>query len=365
MAPRRPRNIRASLEAGCSQSESIYSKVLSRKTIVILGMAGTLWNSLAATAESVVYDFVGSGFVCTYTGLGTNQTCLNPVFSGTISLEVLAEGPSGPDGSTNGSTEASDLNGWVQSDFLIQWDGNSFNPEPVPEQNYADSAALVNNDYTSSENLTPVDALVNRERYAAKNSASFAYRDSFADMVRITMETSWLDDLRFDVSATLAPGSDSTNVIVFENVFIDFEKDFFDGQYSGFFGRIDLSSLTIRDASSMVDIDIRPRATPNRINPNKNGRVRVAVLGSTTFDATQLDVSTVAFGPDEASPIREGQVRDADNDGFLDMVLAFRIRDTGLACGDTSATLTATTFNGTAISAMDSIKTVGCKKKRY
>jgi hypothetical protein len=43
-------------------------------------------------------------------------------------------------------------------------------------------------------------------------------------------------------------------------------------------------------------------------------------------------------------------------------VLHFRTQETGIACGDTSVSLTGETFNGDLIQGADSIKTVGCQK---
>ncbi len=87
----------------------------------------------------------------------------------------------------------------------------------------------------------------------------------------------------------------------------------------------------------------------------------MAVLGSVNFDATQVDFSTTEFGPGKASPIRDGNVKDVNNDDFLDMVLHFNTQDTGIACGDTRATLSGETFGGDAFTGTDSVKTAGCK----
>jgi len=43
-------------------------------------------------------------------------------------------------------------------------------------------------------------------------------------------------------------------------------------------------------------------------------------------------------------------------------VLRFRKRKTGIACGDTEATLTGMTFSGQEIEGSDFIKTKGCNK---
>jgi len=43
------------------------------------------------------------------------------------------------------------------------------------------------------------------------------------------------------------------------------------------------------------------------------------------------------------------------------MILHFNTQDTGIVCGDTSASLTGETVSGQEIEGSDSIKTVGCK----
>jgi hypothetical protein len=128
----------------------------------------------------------------------------------------------------------------------------------------------------------------------------------------------------------------------------------------------DSSTLTIlindSAAEATVEIDIRPGASNNRIDPRSNGKIRVAILTSDTFDATEVDPATARFGRTggEAAPIHFA-LRDVDRDGNTDIVLRFRIRQTGIACGDTSASLTARTFDGRAITGSDSIHTVGCR----
>jgi len=109
-----------------------------------------------------------------------------------------------------------------------------------------------------------------------------------------------------------------------------------------------------------VDIDIKPGSDPNGVNPRSKGVIPVAVLGSVDFDATQVDSSTVEFGPDEASAVHDGHVEDVNDDGFADMVFHFVVGDTGIECGATDATLTGETFGGDSITGTDMVKTAGC-----
>jgi hypothetical protein len=110
-------------------------------------------------------------------------------------------------------------------------------------------------------------------------------------------------------------------------------------------------------------IDIKPGSDVNPINPMARGNVSVAILTSDDFDALDVDPQTVAFGPAGASVSHErGSAMDVDSDGDTDLVLHFRVRDTGLACGDGYAWLTGETVYGEAFHGVDAISTVGCQR---
>jgi hypothetical protein len=121
-----------------------------------------------------------------------------------------------------------------------------------------------------------------------------------------------------------------------------------------------LSTFGISVDTQVVTIDIKPGSDPNGVNPRSKGVIPVAVLGSVDFDATQVDFSTVVFGPGEASPVHDGHVEDVNADALLDMVFHFKVSDTGIACGDPNATLTGETFGGDSITGTDAVKTAGC-----
>lgn len=109
-------------------------------------------------------------------------------------------------------------------------------------------------------------------------------------------------------------------------------------------------------------IDILPGTFPNRINPSSSAKIPVAILTTDALDAGAMDPSTVRFGPSgtEAAP-SYSDLEDVDGDGDLDMLLGFRVRDTGFVCGDIAGSLTGETFGGRAIEGSDSIETAGCK----
>jgi len=111
-----------------------------------------------------------------------------------------------------------------------------------------------------------------------------------------------------------------------------------------------------------VAIDIKPGSFPNSINPRSEGVIPVAILTTDTFDATTVDETTVLFGATgtQATPVHFA-LEDVDGDGDTDMILHFNTQDTGIVCGDTSASLTGETFDGQMIEGSDSVKTAGCK----
>ena len=78
-----------------------------------------------------------------------------------------------------------------------------------------------------------------------------------------------------------------------------------------------------------------------------------------------VDVTTLAFGPD-AAPIAHlnGHLQDVNHDGIMDLMTHYRTRETGIVCGDESATLTGETLDGQPTEGSDSIQTVACREMR-
>ncbi len=106
-------------------------------------------------------------------------------------------------------------------------------------------------------------------------------------------------------------------------------------------------------------VDIKPGSDPNSINVFNNGVIPVAILSSATFDATAVDVGSLAFGPDGAAPIhRNGHMEDVDGDGLTDFVSHYRTQETGIAFGDVFACITGATEDGSGLFGCDDISTV-------
>ncbi|KKR49312.1 MAG: hypothetical protein UT84_C0033G0006 [Candidatus Curtissbacteria bacterium GW2011_GWA1_40_16] len=113
--------------------------------------------------------------------------------------------------------------------------------------------------------------------------------------------------------------------------------------------------------TQIVEIDVKPGSgsDPNSLNLKSNGVIPVAILTTPSFDATQVDVSTVRFGPNQAKEIHnKGHLEDIDGDGDIDLVLHFKTKETGIQSIDTEACLTGTTSNGIPIQGCDTIKII-------
>ena len=111
-----------------------------------------------------------------------------------------------------------------------------------------------------------------------------------------------------------------------------------------------------------VSIDIRPLFRTNFIRENSRFSVIVAIKTQAGFNALDVDPATAQFGPNGA-PSRRLRINklDIDRDGDKDLLLKFRIRDTGIACGDTEVSVTAQTFAGELIQGSDSVFVIGCR----
>ena len=106
-----------------------------------------------------------------------------------------------------------------------------------------------------------------------------------------------------------------------------------------------------------VGLDIYPNRVPNRVFLSRLYTVYVAVLGSSDFDVTTLDSTTVKFGRTgtEASPARAYMLRDLNRDGIVDAMFGFATPDCCFQLGDTEGKLTGYTTDGTPFRGLDSV----------
>jgi len=109
-----------------------------------------------------------------------------------------------------------------------------------------------------------------------------------------------------------------------------------------------------------VELDIKPGGDLNSVNPSIDGILPVAILGSDTVDVTDVDGTTLAFGPNGAglAHFRGPHFEDVDGDGLTDLLGHFRIENAGIQFGDTEACVTGKLLDGTPLKGCDSVRTV-------
>jgi uncharacterized membrane protein len=120
-------------------------------------------------------------------------------------------------------------------------------------------------------------------------------------------------------------------------------------------------------ATTQVAIDIRPESDTNVVNPLSRGVIPVAILGSDTFEVADVDVTTLAFGPDAAAPSHDltkpgvfaDHLRDVNDDGFADLVSHYRTQETGVLDEDLEVCMTGEISDGTPFEGCDTIRVVG------
>jgi len=117
--------------------------------------------------------------------------------------------------------------------------------------------------------------------------------------------------------------------------------------------------IAVLQSTIAVEIDIKPGSDLNPINPMSRGVIPVAILGSEAFDVADVDLTTLAFGPDGA-PLahRNGpHVKYVNHDGLDDLLAHFPTEKTGIAFGDEEACVTGEALDGTPFEGCDAITT--------
>jgi hypothetical protein len=112
-----------------------------------------------------------------------------------------------------------------------------------------------------------------------------------------------------------------------------------------------------------VTIDIKPGEEPNSINLGSNGKVPVAILSSSTFDARTVDPSSVTLAGAQVALKGKGDkymaaVQDVNGDGLPDLIVHVDTTAFQLSAGDTEAVLAGKTYAGLCIRGTDTVRIV-------
>ncbi|HVS15470.1 MAG TPA: hypothetical protein VMV46_16215 [Thermoanaerobaculia bacterium] len=122
------------------------------------------------------------------------------------------------------------------------------------------------------------------------------------------------------------------------------------------------SQIQVVDVGHRVGLDVRPRTPSNLVHVGSNAILPVAILTSAELDATRVDPSTLALGPGEAPALLgRGGAFDVDGDGMPDLVVHFRVADTGLGCDDREVAIRGLAPDGLPLHGADAIVPVGCR----
>ncbi len=152
--------------------------------------------------------------------------------------------------------------------------------------------------------------------------------------------------------------------------------DGFEGEASAFFTPTEFPPEECAPSLLMVQLDVKPQSCPNPINTKSQGVLPVAILGTASFDVTQIDVSSITLEgvsplrdaiEDVATPLQVPTVPEPDSctdegpDGFDDLTLKFDTQEVLEALGFPSkgdvisVELEGTLLDGTLFEGYDNI----------
>ena len=122
------------------------------------------------------------------------------------------------------------------------------------------------------------------------------------------------------------------------------------------------------DCAEPIAIDVDPYNAPNIVRPDDDYTVTVGILGLNTTDgdpidldpASEINVSSLRFGPGQAVNSIAPVPGLLDNDNNEDLLVGFSMQDSGIACGDTELEMTGELNSGLPVVATDTIETTDC-----
>jgi len=117
-------------------------------------------------------------------------------------------------------------------------------------------------------------------------------------------------------------------------------------------------------------VDLNPSSRGNRVKLPPRGHLVVLLHGDAHLDVMDVDVDSLAFGPDAAPDKmrhwRFRMVHDFDRDGFLDLVAIFRASRVGISEDTEELCLTGTMVSdGRAFEGCDDVEPVARRKRGW
>lgn len=111
-----------------------------------------------------------------------------------------------------------------------------------------------------------------------------------------------------------------------------------------------------------VEVDVKPGDDVNPINPKSPGTIPVAILGSADFDVAEIDPYSLSFAGLAVRVLPNGRAQcsfeDVNGDGYIDLVCQFLNDRSAWFPGMTTAALTGSLWDDTAIQGSDQIRLV-------
>ena len=135
--------------------------------------------------------------------------------------------------------------------------------------------------------------------------------------------------------------------------------------FNGNFILTEITVFAIPEPITTVTIDIKPGSDPNRINLCSKGAVPVAILGSDTFDVSNVNTESLRFADAAVKVVgkknskAQCSIKDVNSDVYVDLVCRFPTADIVEIDGESStASVNGELLDGTGIEGTDSVSIV-------
>jgi len=108
--------------------------------------------------------------------------------------------------------------------------------------------------------------------------------------------------------------------------------------------------------ANLIAIDIKPKDDENNIRLKSKSIISVAIFSSPIFDATSIDITTIKFGPNNASVFKNRfKINDINGDGLNDLVVKFKTNELGIVEDTKELVLSGDTIDGFSVKGSQSI----------